>query len=140
MKKKNFVRKESPKAAVSGSFSFVGQLAFFLILFSILSLVFQTESITPAPSSQRKSEKIEVYIDKSTDKIDETDNGKAEVSFIDEDSDYIRVAGGKILNRTNCTYRKKLNSKKIDPISVISTEPIEDTTKRGSETGCDSNL
>lgn len=58
-----------------------------------------------------------------SDHIDEVDHEKQLVSFIDEDEDYVRVASGKILNRTNCTYRKKLNSKKIDPISVISTEP-----------------
>lgn len=41
----------------------------------------------------------------------------------DDDGEYIRVASGKILNRTNCMYRKKLNSNRIDPQSVITLEP-----------------
>lgn len=41
----------------------------------------------------------------------------------DDDGEYVKVASGKILNRTNCMYRKKLNSNRIDPQSVITLEP-----------------
>lgn len=61
---------------------------------------------------------------------DETDSfASHNMSIADDNEEYVRVAGGKILNRTNCTYRKKLNSTKIDPVSVISTEPeyVSDT-------------
>lgn len=44
-------------------------------------------------------------------------------SIEDENAEYVRVASGKILNRTNRLYRRKLNSNKIDPISVIASEP-----------------
>lgn len=55
---------------------------------------------------------------------DETDSRSAyEPPLPDDDGEYVRVASGKILNRTNCMYRKKLNSRKIDPQSVISIEP-----------------
>lgn len=55
---------------------------------------------------------------------DETDSFFSHNMSVPEDNEeYVRVAGGKILNRTNCTYRKKLNCTKIDPVSVISTEP-----------------
>ncbi|XP_065215953.1 uncharacterized protein LOC135842427 [Planococcus citri] len=40
-----------------------------------------------------------------------------------DDIEYVRVASGKILNRTNRPYRRKLNSNKIDPVSVIASEP-----------------
>lgn len=61
---------------------------------------------------------------------DETDSSLSHnMSIAEDNEEYVRVAGGKILNRTNCTYRKKMNSTKIDPVSVISTEPeyVSDT-------------
>lgn len=72
--------------------------------------------------------------------VDETDaynTNAASLSF-DDDVEYIRVAGGKILNRTNCTYRKRLKGIKIDPQSVVTSEPeyysdtgyIDDRTKK----------
>lgn len=58
-----------------------------------------------------------------TNHVDETDSRSEVIPFTEDDGEYVRVAGGKILNRTNCTYRRKLNSTKIDPDSVITNEP-----------------
>lgn len=76
--------------------------------------------VKPCVNDTHCNEKHEI---KSVNCTDESDSKSREIPFTDDDTEYIRVASGKILNRTNCIYRKKLNSSKINPDSVITNEP-----------------
>ncbi len=73
------------------------------------------------------AEEVQVHVDNHAEQKSADDKTDAKISEMmcptDEDDSYVRVAGGKILNRSNCTLRKKLNSSKIDPVLVISSEP-----------------